>query len=77
MSTNYEQFIAANQALMDCYAQVPAEQYSAMSRQEQDAVCQNEASSVRAFLANDSVNFRHILAERIRAFDAKPAQQEE
>ena len=31
MSTNYEKFIAANQALMDCMAAVDAETYKAMS----------------------------------------------
>jgi hypothetical protein len=77
MSTQYEQFVSANQSLVDCFANVPAEQYSAMSRQEQEGVCSNEAASVRTFLANDSVNFRHILAERIAAFDAKPAATEE
>jgi len=35
MSTNYEQFIAANQSLMDCYAGVSAEQFSAMSKMDQ------------------------------------------
>jgi len=66
MSTNYEQFISANQALIDCYAQVPAEQFSALSRNEQAQVCRSEAESVRTFLSSDSVNFRNILAERIR-----------
>lgn len=75
MSTNYERFIAANQALMDCYAGVPAEQYSALSRPEQENVCRSEAAAVRSFLANDSINFRHVLAERIRAFDVKPAEE--
>jgi len=69
MSTNYEQFIAANQALMDCYAGVSAEQFSAMSRQDQDNVCKSEASAVRSFLANDSINFRHILADRIKSLE--------
>lgn len=69
MSTNYEQYISANQALIDCFARVPAEQYSAMSKWDQEAVCRSEAEAVRTFLLNDTVNFRNILAERIRAFD--------
>ena len=69
MSTNYEQFIAANQALLDCFAQVPADKYSALSKSDQQAVCRSEADAVRSFLLNDSVNFKNILAERIRAFD--------
>jgi hypothetical protein len=71
MSTNYEKFIAANQALMDCYASVPAEQYSAMSQNDQQQVCKNEAAAVRDFITSNKVTFRSILAERIAAFDAK------
>lgn len=71
MNTNYEQFIASNQALIDCYAGVPAEQYSAMTRAEQEGVCQSEASAVHGFLSNGSIEFKSILAERLRAFDAK------
>jgi hypothetical protein len=70
MTTQYEQFIAANQALMDCYAGVPAEQYSAMSQWDQQQLCKNEAESVRQFIAGGHVEFRSILAERIKAFDA-------
>jgi hypothetical protein len=68
MNTNYEQYIAANQSLMDCFAQVPAEQYSAMSKGDQTNLCKNEAEAVRGFLSSDSVNFSSILAERISAF---------
>ena len=32
MSTNYERFIAANQALMNCYAAVSADSYNAMPK---------------------------------------------
>ena len=34
MSTNYEQFIAANHALINCYDKVPAEEFSAMSNSD-------------------------------------------
>ena len=70
MSTNYEKFIAANQALMDCYAGVPAEQYSAMSAYDQSQVCQNEAATVASMIRGGHADFRNILAERIKAFDA-------
>lgn len=70
MSTNYEKFIAANQALMDCYAKVPAEEYSAMSASAQQDVCCNEALAVKNFLTSGQVTFKSILAERISALDA-------
>ena len=69
MSTNYEKFILSNQALMDCYASVPAEQYSAMSQWDQQQVCKNEAAAVRNLLVAGKVDFKSILAERIAAFD--------
>lgn len=71
MTTNYERFIAANQSLMDCFASVPAEQFSAMSKADQDNVCRSEANAVRQFIQNGTPNFRNILAERIASFDAK------
>ena len=70
MSTNYEKFIVANQSLIECYASVPAEQYSAMSNSEQQQVCKSEANTVAQFLKQGQVDFKAILAERIAAFDA-------
>ena len=71
MSTNYEQYIAANQSLMDCMASVPAETYSAMSLNEQQNVCKNEANAVRSLLEGGHVNFKNILAERINSLKHK------
>lgn len=76
MSTNYEKFIAANHALMNCYAGVSAEQYSAMSAMDQQDVCKSEAAEVRTFLVEGKVDFRSILAERIAAFDKPKAEAE-
>lgn len=70
MSTNYEQYIAANQALMDCYAQVPAEQYSTMSVYDQQNLCYNEQSKVADFLKSGSLSFSSILSQRIKALEA-------
>ena len=70
MSTNYEKFIVANQSLIECYASVPAEQYSSMSNSDQQQVCKSEAASVAEFLKQGKVDFKAILAERISAFDA-------
>jgi hypothetical protein len=70
MSTNYEEFIAANQALMDCYGSVPAEQYNAMSNYEQSNLCKNEANKVADFLKSGSLSFSSILAQRINALEA-------
>lgn len=61
MSTNYEQFIAANQSLMDCFASVPAETYSSMSLNDQQNVCKNEASTVQTLLSGGHINFKNIL----------------
>ena len=55
---------------MDCYAKVPAEEYSAMSASAQQDVCYNEATEVKNFFASGQVTFKSILAERITALDA-------
>jgi hypothetical protein len=70
MSTNYEKFIAANHSLMNCFASVPAEQYSAMSRSEQENVCRNEADLVRQHIAAGNLDFKNILQERINSISA-------
>jgi len=70
MSTNYEKFIAANQALMDCFKAVPAEQFSAMSLSDQNDVCKAEGNAVRNHLNAGHANFSNILSERIAALDA-------
>ena len=70
MSTNYEQFIAANQALMDCFKAVPAEQFSAMSLADQNTVCAAEANAVRNHLKAGHATFGNILKERLAAMDA-------
>lgn len=70
MSTNYEKFIASNAALMECYAKVPAEEYSAMSTSAQQDVCINEATEVKTMISSGQVSFKSILAERISALDA-------
>ena len=67
MSTNYEHFIAANQRLIDCMAGVPAEQYSAMSRAEQENVCKAESAQVRSHIQAGHADFKNILAERINS----------
>lgn len=55
---------------MDCYAKVPAEEYSAMSSSAQQDVCFNEQAEVKNFFASGQVTFKSILAERIAALDA-------
>ena len=69
MSTNYEQFIAANQALIDCYKAVPADQYSAMSLKEQGDLCKPEADTVRQHFKAGNATFANILKERLAAMD--------
>lgn len=77
MSTNYEQFISANQSLMDCFANVPADQYSAMSKADQDNVCHSEATTVRSMINAGHADFRNVLAERIASMDAASKQVSE
>lgn len=76
MSTKYEQFINANQSLMDCFAGVSSADYSAMSQWDQQQVCKNEAAAVRDHIAAGHADFKNVLQERINAFNAPKAEQE-
>ena len=69
MSTNYEKFIVANQALMDCYKGVPAESFSAMSLAQQSEVCKVEKDAVKAHISSGHVSFANILKERLAELD--------
>ena len=69
MSTNYEHFVQANQALLDCFASVSAEQYSSMNDADQQNVCKAETNAVRDSLRSGNIAFKNILQERLRAFD--------
>ena len=71
MSTKYEKYILANQALLDCFASVPAEQYSAMSALDQSQVCKAEGSAVAESLKAGNVSFASILGERIVSMNAQ------
>ena len=76
MSTKYEQFINANQSLMDCFAGVAATDYSAMSQWDQQQVCKSETATVREHIAAGNADFKNILQERINAFNAPKAEAE-
>ena len=69
MNTNYEKFIVANQALMDCYKAVPADKYSAMSAQQQSEVCKAEVQTVKTHIDSGHAQFANILKERLQSFE--------
>jgi len=37
-----------------------------MSSADQNAICKNEASAVEAFLKNDSITMKNLIAERVK-----------
>ena len=60
---------------MDCYAKVPADQFSGMNKDEQADVCKAEVHAVREFIKSGVPDFRNVLAERISSME-KPQNQE-
>ena len=71
MSTNYEKFIIANSALIECMKAVPAEEFKAMSPSDQAAVCKPEASVVKSMLESGNISFGAILNERLAALNTE------
>ena len=71
MSTNYEQFIAANASLIECMKAVPVEDFKAMNAAEQAGVCASEASAVRKHIEADHANIGSILQERLAILQSK------
>lgn len=66
METTLGKWIAANQALLDCQAKFTKDQIDAMSSADQAGICKNEASAVEAFLRNDSITIKNLIAERVK-----------
>lgn len=65
MSTNYEQFIAANAALIECMKAVPVDDFKAMSATEQAGVCSAEAFTVKKHIEAGHASIGSILQERL------------
>ena len=71
MSSVYEKWISANHALFACYEKVPADQFNALSKADQDNLCKKEQDAVSGFLKNDSVSFRNIINDRLAAISSE------
>lgn len=69
MSSVYEKWISANHALMACYEKTPVEQFSSLSKQDQDSLCLNEQKAVAQFLKDDSINFRSLIQARLATME--------
>jgi len=66
MDTTLGQWIAANQALIDCQAKFTKAQIDAMNPKEQAQICHTEATTVANMLKNDSVGIRALIEERLK-----------
>jgi len=75
MSTNYENFIIANAALMKCYEQVPASEFSALSKNEQLNLCKSEQDLVSRAIRAGHASFSSIITERINSLEAQSKEQ--
>ena len=64
MKTTFEDYIEANQNLMNCFEKVPVDQYQNMSEQQQSQLCQNEKNEVREILESGKMSFSKILEEK-------------
>ena len=65
MSTTYEKFIEANNALRECYEGTKPKDYEGMTPFDKENVCKNEREAVSEFLSNNSLSFRNLVSERI------------
>ena len=75
MSSVYERFIAANEALFACMQSVSEADYKEMTPSAQETVCRAEGEAVAEFLRNDSIAFRNLAAERLNFLKAAQTQQ--
>ena len=69
MSSVYENWISANLALFSCYENVSTEQYNALTDNEKSGLCKNEQTAVAAFLKDDKIAFRNLIAARLATYE--------
>ena len=74
MSTNYEQFMEANQALTDCFTRVSPEAYSSMSLDQQNELCHSQRTAVMDHLRAGHADFKNVLLERIASLETQKGE---
>ena len=67
MST-YENFIAANNALMECYKQTEPSSYEFMTPFDKQSLRQDERKTVPEFIASGALTFKNLVSEKANAF---------
>ncbi|CDW91674.1 UNKNOWN [Stylonychia lemnae] len=65
MKTAYERWIEANHNLNKCFESVSNDQYSTLSKLEQDSLCHSERQEVANFLTTNQITFANLLKERL------------
>ena len=67
MST-YENLIAANNALMECYKQTEPSPYEFMTPFDLDSLWQDERKPVSEFITSVTLTFKNLVSEKANAF---------
>ena len=60
MST-YENFISANNALMECYKQTEPSSYESMTPIDKESICQDEKKLVSEFITSIALTFKNLV----------------
>ena len=66
MSTPYEQFIAANAKLYECYESVQPEVWETMSVEARGEVCSSERNIVLSFMKGSDLKFSTLIKNRLQ-----------
>ena len=64
----YENFIVANNALMECYKQTEPSSYESMTPFEKQSLRQDERKPVSEFITSGVLTFKNLVSEKANAF---------
>ena len=67
MST-YENFVAASNALMECYKQTEPSSYESMIPFDKQSLRQDERKPVPEFITSGALTFKNLVSEKANAF---------
>lgn len=63
--TVFQQFVEANQGLLDCYNKVKIEDYKKMPDAGKEALCSSQKDKIREILNSNQMVMSNLIKERI------------
>ena len=61
----FQEFVEANQGLLNCYNAVTAEEYKKLTDNQRDSMCQSHRQKIRDMLTSNQLVMSNLVRERV------------